>query len=220
MFKSLFSKKDNAPRRDANDPTKLEIGDVIELSDSYGLPEDLRSARFTVKKISSYEFSDGIETEFQLAGASLFTLFLTVEDDDGDVCLNFSRKVDRKKISELFDVDDFSEIFDGSGHLRLKTKNSAGFEGWVAEEYSQTAKEVQAFYYEGWDLRPKPKNNDYEEDEDELRYYEMEGDEGKHYIEIEVWDGGETDISLTLSLPMHQLEGIYPVEKKEDTGGW
>jgi hypothetical protein len=219
MFSSWFGKKQSV-RRDLDDPTKLQEGDVIELSGSFGLPSELRGARFTIHKISTYEFEEGIDVEYQLKGATLFTLFLTVEDNDGDILLKFSRKVERKQVGDIFDLDDFAQIFEGDEPCRLNTKSTTGFENWIADAYIQTCQEVQAFYYEDWDLRKKHQGRDYEEDEEELRYYELKSDDGRHFVEIEVWDGGDTDVSLTLALPAYELEGIYPAEEKQDTGGW
>jgi hypothetical protein len=219
MFSSWFG-KNKTVRRDADDPTKLQVGDVIELSGSYGLPSELRGARFTIHKVSTYEFEEGIDVEFQLKGAALFTLFLSVEDNDGDILLKFSRKVERKQVGEIFDLNDFSQIFESDESCRLNAKKSPEFDNWLSEAYIQTCQEVQAFYYEDWDLRKKNQGRDYEEDEEELRYFELKSDDGRHFIEIEVWDGGETDVSLTLTLPAYELEGIYPAEETQENNGW
>ena len=56
FLKRLFKKQDD--ERQVNSADELKIKDIIVLTDSFALPEELRTQQFQVSAINCYEFKN------------------------------------------------------------------------------------------------------------------------------------------------------------------
>ena len=120
----------------------LTQGDILVMSDSFGLPENLRTKEFQVSAVNSYEFEHNTQTEWVLTGNNDLELYLTLDEDDRTY-LKFSLKILHQDVESLFDLEQFSAIFDEPGNAQIERQNDTGTtSGWSDEIYRQS---VDAF---------------------------------------------------------------------------
>ncbi len=122
FFGSLFGKKET-PVRQLKHPSELQKGDMISLDDSFALPAHLRGQQLRVEAVNTYEYQRSQSTEWVLKGHSGEAIYLGLDEDD-ETWLAFSLKISRAQVDALFDLDDFSAIFDEPGKAELSTKHS------------------------------------------------------------------------------------------------
>jgi len=81
-------------------------------------------------------------------------------------------------------------------------------QNWTATQYRQEIYGEGGYYHKG-DFRNKaiPENED---DGDEFENYLAIDDKRQHTIEAEVYDGGETDIIITIRRPVTDIEDMWP----------
>ena len=135
FLKRLFKKQDD--ERQVNSADELKIKDIIVLTDSFALPEELRTQQFQVSAINCYEFENETQTEWVLQGANNLELFLTIEKDD-QTFLKFALKIQHQDIESLFDLDEFATVFDEPGEAFLERKSDSSLtSGWSSQQYQQ-----------------------------------------------------------------------------------
>ena len=116
FFKNIFKKP--TPERKLNNVKDLTLGDIIVMSDSFGLPAALRAQEFQVSAVNSYEFENKNQIEWVLQGSNDVEFYLTLDVDD-KTYLKFSLKILHQDVETLFDLEQFSEIFDETGQAQL-----------------------------------------------------------------------------------------------------
>ena len=62
----MFGKKEK--QRTLSSAKELNTGDIIVLTDSFALPESLRTQQFQVTSVNSYEYENFTQTEWTLTG--------------------------------------------------------------------------------------------------------------------------------------------------------
>lgn len=214
FLKSLFGNKKEADVvRHLTHPKQLAKGDLVKFK--LFTPAPLAGESFTIDEVNTYDFQSGNETEFVLRGSGKQTLFMTVDESDDEVELRISVKMPRTVVEQLFNLDQFSEIFDAEEPVRLKrTGDPSSFDqqwswltNWTADFYTQNAKSVRGYFHKG-DYRQQTLPNS-ADDADELDYYSLISDDEKRYIEIEVYDG-DTDVMVTRLLEENDIEEMWP----------
>lgn len=211
LIKSFFDKDEEPKGRTLNHPRELNIGDVIVMDDGFDLPAQLRGQQFEVKQVQTTQFEYKQLTGWVLKGVSERPIFLGVEEEDGEAYLAFSIKVERDEVEQIFDLDEFSEIFETEGAAVInKQGDLGGFDNWVAPIYRQTAHEERGYFYEE-DYRGR-KVPDYEGVGEPFNYYCLESDDDDHQVEIEVWQDGDTDVLLTIYRPVADIKEMWPTK--------
>lgn len=212
FFKSLWSRTRKNPESRALDhPRDLQKGDMLQLANHFGLPENLRDKVFKIIGVSTYQFEHEYETSFTLESVGDKKLSFSIESDAGRDTVVFSQSISRRTVEELFDIDEFAEVFDSPDAVTLNTLNDAKIGGWAASQYFQQVKGEKGYYYE----------NDYRtsgppvhEGEGELfEYYLLVDGDDSYGVEIEVYAGGETEVSLTRYLDMEMIGGLWPADQ-------
>ncbi len=209
FLKKIFNKSSNDVRQLTN-VNQLLVDDIIVLTDSFALPESLRCQQFQVSAINSYEFESSTQTEWALKGDNNLTLFLSLEEDD-DIELKFSLKVEHDDIESLFNLDDFSEIFDESPNAFLtRQQDTPTTQGWSSEQYQQSVF-AKVGYFHRKDHRSTALSA-YEGDDcgEQFELYVLYNEEQNKGIDIEVWQDGDTDIFLTFFRPTSDIVDMYP----------
>nr|MBL0710476.1 hypothetical protein [Colwellia sp.] len=146
FFKNVFSKSKQAPRK-LSDVSQLLVGDIIVLTDSFALPESLRNQQLQVASVNTYEFEQNNQIEWTLQGANNRLLFLSLEVDDSTE-LKFSIKLEREDVETLFNLDDFSTIFDEPGQAFLTRQIDNDYtKQWSDEEYQQSTFAKVGFFH-------------------------------------------------------------------------
>ena len=208
FFKRIF-KKDHTERK-VTSAAELRTGDIIVLTDSFGLPEQLRQQEFQVTAVNSYEYEHSVETEWVLTGVNNIELFLSLDVDD-KTYLKFALKITHDDVDTLFDLDDFSAIFDEPGEAFLSRKSdSDASHGWTADEYQQCLF-AKVGYFHRKDHRSENlssyEGKDAGEQFESFRLLNKDQSKG---IDLEVWDDGDTDVFLTLYRPTSDIIDMYP----------
>jgi len=213
MLSSLFGKK-KSEKRVLNHPRDLQAGDLVKFK--LFAPDPLNSGMFEVAGINTYDYKTEKETEFVLKNATGTILFMTVDVDDQETSIQFSRKITRQDVSRLFSLDEFAQIFDvtpdeGQVTLKRQEHDDATFNSWTAPSYVRTEYSSRGYYYEG-DYRQgvTPSNED-----NEFDLYVLTSDDEKYAVSIEVYDDGD-EVSLSLIDDGGLIEEMWPKEAADD----
>lgn len=209
FFKKIFSKSEKEQRK-LTAVNQLLIGDIIQLTDSFALPELLRNQQFQVSSVNCYEYEHNTQTEWTLSGSSNITLFLALEVDDISE-LKFSIKIEHADVESLFDLDEFAEVFDEPGNAFLTKQADTNFtSGWSSDEYQQSVF-GRVGYFHRKDQRSETLS-EYEgkDSGEQFELYNLYNEDQTKGVEIEVWQDGETDVFLTLFRPMSDIVDMFP----------
>ena len=217
FFSRWFSSKDkHSEVRQVSHPKALQIGDVVGFSDSFALPELLRKQSFRIEKINTYQFEHAGYTEFVLLGQSNKQVYLAVFEDDED-WINVSIKVDYDQVSGLFDLEQFSDIFDETTDTELALKNEQhDFANWVSPVYFQRKFAERGYFYNK-DFRPNKPPLEEDDGSEALDYFCLTSTDESFSVEVEVWQDGDTDVLLTLHLPLAEIVDIFPGEASDNS---
>ncbi|NQZ80719.1 MAG: hypothetical protein HRT52_06850 [Colwellia sp.] len=208
FFKRIFKKEEK--QRSLSDVRELKIKDIIVLTDSFGLPEALRNQQFQVSAINCYEFERKTQTEWVLIGSDDIELYLTLDEDD-KTYLKFSLKVNSSEIESLFDLDEFSTVFDEPGNAFLDKKaDNQLTSGWTSSQYQQNIYS-QVGYFHRKDNRSENLSS-YEGNDagEQFELYALLDQDQTRGIDIEVWQDGDTDVFLTLYRPTSDIVDMFP----------
>ena len=211
MFKKIFSKKKEAPRQ-LETPNQLEIGDIVAFKYRELLPEELREKHLEVSKIGTYEYTSGTSKEIVLKDENNHIYFMSLEDNDGDICLCLAKKISRQQVYRLFDEQAFAQLWtDEWAELKVQ-EHPESLAGWLTDGYSQTIKEQQAYYYARncYDKNGLVEDLSAVDDGEELRFHECEGNDDHYGLNIEISDDGSTDVFLQLFCPTDVIAEMWP----------
>ena len=212
FVKGIWSRTRKSPEtRALNHPEDLLIGDMIQLSDSFGLPPRLRNQTFKVIGLSTYQFEHQYETSFTLESVGDKKLSFSIESDAGRDTAVFSQSISRRTVEELFDIDEIAEVFDSPDAVTLNTLNDAKIGGWATAKYFQQVKGEKGYYYENDYRSSGPPVH--EGEGEEFEYYLLVDGDDSYGVEIEVYAGGETEVSLTRYLDMEMIGGLWPADQ-------
>jgi hypothetical protein len=207
LFKAIFSKDDNTEIRNLTHPRDLTIGDIIKFQ--YLPQAELSNRQFEVSTINTYDFEDRALTEFVLKSHNKNSIYLIVDETGDEPFLAISKKIQRTDVEQLFDLDEFSEIFDNEDHTVLNRLNEPeGLQNWTAKKYRQEIYAEGGYFHKG-DFRNKTIPED-ENAGDNFEYYLAIDDSREFVIEAEVYDDGETDVILTLRRPISDIDEMWP----------
>ena len=209
FFKKIFN-KDKDEQRVLNSPADLKLNDIIVLTDSFALPQNLRAKQFQITAVNSYEFENDVQTEWALTDNNGAIIYLSLDQDD-EVFLKFSLKIKQNDVENLFNLDDFSAIFDEPGQAFLKRKSDNDLTGnWTSKQYQQCIF-AQVGYFHRKDHRSEALSSYEGKDAgEEFELYQLLDQEEDYGIDVEVWSDGDTDVSLTLYRPLSDIIDMYP----------
>ena len=209
FFKNVF-KKDSKNVRKLTNVNQLLVDDIIVLTDSFALPESLRSQQFQVSTINSYEFESNTQTEWVLKGENNLALFLSLEEDD-DIELKFSLKIEHDDIESLFNLDDFAEIFDESNNAFLtRQQDTSNTQGWSDEQYQQSIFAKVGYFHRKDHRNENLSAYEGKDSGEQFELYVLYNEEQSKGIDVEVWLDGDTDIFLTFFRPTSDIVDMYP----------
>ncbi len=209
FWKNIFSSQnsDEPSVRELSHPKDLQTGDIIKFK---YLPQSILSnQQFQISDIGTYDFEDRHLTEFKLTGNTDEALFMIVDDSDDETILTISIKINRRMTEEMFDLDQFALVFDGDGHTFLTRKQELqAYRDWTAPSYRQEICAEAGYYYKkDYRHRALPQHQGAG---DPLEYYRLVSDDRQFAIEAEVYEGGETDVLMTLRRPLSDIDEMWP----------
>lgn len=206
MLRKLFGKKKGAEdtRPPLEHPKDLRLGDLLEM----GLcpVPDLSGKTFEVTEVNTVDYGDGLEATFTLV-ADGQKFGLSVESDDEGEQLVFTKLLRRDHVLTVFDGEQFGQVFDEGTNWSSKVMACPpGYAGWLDENsYKETIDAIQGYFQKG-DHRDGPLSSR----EEQFDFYELEGSDHRFTIEIEVYDGDETEVYACRALPFHNIERLWP----------
>lgn len=213
FLRGLFGKKE-APKRVLDHPNKLLKGDMITLDDSFALPAQLRGQQLKVEAIHTYEYQRSQQCEFMLRGHSGKSIFMAYVVED-EAYLSFSYKISRAVVEQLFDLDQFADIFEEPGQANLTPQTlspelSEELGQWVADDYHQV--EYASFgYFHREDYRNlTPPQDDNGQRGEAFESYSLVNAHETHALDIEVYESGDTEVMLTLYRPLSDIRDYWP----------
>ncbi len=208
FFKRIFNKQED--ERTVNSAEELKIKDIIVLTDSFDLPESLRTQQFQVSAINCYEFENDTQTEWVLQGENNLELYLTIEKDD-QTYLKFALKIQHEDVESLFDLDAFATIFDEPGQAFLdKQADSPLTTGWSSSQYQQRTFAKVGYFHRKDNRSESLSSYEGKEAGEQFELYSLLDQEQAHGIDVEVWQDGDTDVFITLYRPTTDIIDIYP----------
>ena len=187
FVKALWSRTKKDPdSRQLDHPGDLLQGDLVTITDSYALPAQLRAGSFKVVAVATYQYEHEFETEFSLEGQDDDRVSLLIEKEDGRERAAFSLSIDRDVVEQLFDPDQFSEIFDEDVQTVLQLQQeSEELAVWTAPVYRQQAGAETGYYYQQDYSGSEPPDEEVEVTA--LYDYELVSDCVDQAVDIEVW---------------------------------
>ncbi|MBD1582393.1 DUF4178 domain-containing protein [Pseudoalteromonas sp. S16_S37] len=208
MF-NLFKKK-TQPTRQLSDPTQLKAGDMLTLIDSFAYPQWLKGQTLRVVAVNTYQYQHSAEYEMVLENNSGQVVFLQIEQEDGEQWANFSIKIQRDDVDEIFTLDEFARIFDEDSLTEITVANKPEqFSQFLATSYKQTEAPFVSYFHEH-DYRGQALPRYEQEGGEPCEMLCLESNDGNHGLNIEIWDGGHTDVSLTLTRPVSDIVELFP----------
>ncbi|NMP32251.1 hypothetical protein HII17_11790 [Thalassotalea sp. M1531] len=188
----------------------LQINDMISMSDSFGLPSLIRDQQFQVTAINCYEFEHKVQTEWVLSGQSDIELYLSLEVDD-KTYLKFSLKIADNDVETLFDLEQFSTVFDEPGNAVLdRLDNSELTLDWSDISYQQQAYAQVGYFHRKDNRNSQLSAYEGKDSGEQFELYTLYNQDENKGIDIEVWQDGDTDVFLTLFRPVTDIVDMYP----------
>jgi len=208
FLKKMFGKEEK--QRTLSSARDLNTGDIIVLTDSFALPESLRTQQFQVTAVNSYEYENVTQTEWTLTGNNDLEIFLSLDVDD-KTYLKFALKIEHQDVESLFDLDEFSTLFDEPGQAFLNRLNDNDkTASWTSEQYQQSVF-AKVGYFHRKDHRSETLSP-YEGkgSGEQFEMYQLLDQDQSRGIEVEVWDDGDTDVFLSIYRPLTDIIDMYP----------
>lgn len=209
FFKSLFAKKQAVPTRSLTHASQLQKSDIFTFGDSFALPQAMRKMQLQVTDINTLEFKHEHYAQIIGQGSAEQLVYLSFPDNPQKL-VKFSLLLPRESVEALFDMDDFSEIFDEPGKARLKPlTQSHNYADMVADEYIQ-----QDFMTTGYLHRQDYRGTtppQYNEDKhgQEFEFYSLQGGQEKRFVDIFIFENGDTDVYLSFLRPANEIAELW-----------
>jgi hypothetical protein len=207
FFKSLFGSGDNEPKaRRLSHPRDLRAGDIIKFR--YIDQSDVSGKEFEVSQINTYIYGDLCYPELVLKDRSGNIIYMMVEEEDGEEYLALSKKVDKAKINDLIAPNDMTAIqAKGNGTSVTVATKPEGFEEWLVDNYREVDDNVRGAFVKG-DARYL--SNEEINRQERFSSHVLEDADGEYALEVEVYETGETELSVTVYQDINEIEEMWP----------
>lgn len=209
FLKSLFAKKKPLTTRTLTTPNELQIDDIFTFADSFSLPNAMRKQQLQVININTIEFKHSHYPQMIAQGSGEQLVYLSFPNN-AQKLVKFSLLLTRQDVEALFDLDEFSEIFEAPGNARLKPLTAQHhYADMLASEYIQ-----QDFMTTGYKHQADYRDNtppQYNEDNHgrEFEFYSLVGDQNKRFIDIFIFENGETEVYLSFLRPANEIAELW-----------
>ncbi len=209
FIKSLFSKKQPLPSRTLNHPGELQIGDIFTFSDSFALPQAMRKQQLEVSEINTVEFKHEHYAQVVGQGSGAQLVYISFPKNPQKF-IKLSLLLTRQEVESLFDLDDFSEIFEAPGSARLKPITAQhNYADMVAPEYIQQDFMTTGYFHHADYRAGTPPQFTDEKHGREFEYYSLEGSQGQRCIDIFIYENGDTDVYLSFFRPANEIAELW-----------
>ena len=208
FLKKIFNKSEQKQRQ-LTQVSQLLIGDIIVLTDSFALPEILRNQQLQITAVNSYEYEQSTQLEWTLQGNNELQIFLSLDVEDSTE-LKFALKIEHGDVETLFDLDNFSEIFDEPGQAFLdRQADNPQTTNWSSEQYQQSVFAKVGYFHRKDHRSESLSAYEGKDSGEQFELYSLYNEDQSKGIDIEVWQDGDTDVFLTLFRPMTDIIDMY-----------
>jgi hypothetical protein len=187
-------KKKERAARSVSSFSDLHVNDLVIFKPREVLPAGISDETLTVEKIGTYDYQGELRSDFTLRHASGQRFSAGYDSDEDTITLG--RKLKRSEVLNIFNEDEFADIFDGGlGQVNLRASAESipdSLQLWIDEAYERSVSEGIAYYYES-DRRDVGVSA-HEDESQQFTYFELEGENDRNSISIEIWSDGETDV--------------------------
>lgn len=204
---SVFSSDSDAKSpRVLTSVNDLKAKDMITLNDSFGLPDSLRGQQLEVQSVNTYDYDGEKEVEWVLKGSTDELIHLSLDDDD-EVFLAFSLAVKKSEVKVLFDLDEFSGIFDNERQFSIeKAGDVPRIASWCSDGYNRDGfSESGTFFKKDY----RHLNGDHLGTGEGFDLYTLVDEKEDKGISIEVWKDGSTDVSVVIYRPLSDIVDFF-----------
>jgi len=209
FLKSLFNKQPVMPARTLNEPNQMLSGDIFCFSDSFALPEVMRKQQLQVNDIITIEFKHEHYVQLIGQGTNDKLVYISFPKNPKNL-IKCSLLLSRAEVETLFDLDNFSDIFEAPGKARLTPLTEQHAYGdMIAAEYIQQDFSISGYIHQADYRDSTPPQLSDQEHGQEFEYYSLEGNEGLRLIEIFIFESGDTDIYLSSLRPISDIAELW-----------
>lgn len=214
FFKKLFGSSNEAPkRRRLSHPRDLRAGDIIKFR--HLDQPDVSGKEFEVSQINTYIYGNLCYPELILKDRTNHIIYMMVEEEDGEEYLALSRKIAKADLNDVIPADEIAKIRSpGTGTTIVPAIQPEGFEPWFVERYKEVDDRVKGTFVKG-DVR-------YLSDEDansqeQFSSHILEDSEGEYALELEIYDTGEMELSVSVYHDINEIEQMWPSNMSENS---
>ncbi len=201
LFKSFFRSDELKSEEGLSHISGLKIDDMIELDNDFSLPNMLRGNTFQVVLRALYEYEGSEETEWVLKGDDGKTIFLSYCSDDGEETVSFGLKLTPIEVENIFDLNQFSTVFDDEHSAELTDITVVeAYSGWLGAKYQRIEYAEPGYYHKSGEVSGQGEPFD---------HFALASDCGNFDLNIEVWDGGETDVSISIKKSLNVIKNYW-----------
>jgi hypothetical protein len=209
FFKSLFAKKQPLPTRSLNHPSELQVDDIFSFSDSFALPQAMRKKQLEVSEINTIEFKHEHYAQIVGRGMSPQPVYISFPKNPQKF-VKYSLLLTRQNVGDLFDLDDFSNIFEAPGSARLTPVTAEHpYADMVAAEYLQQDFMTTGYFHQEDYRDGTPPQFNEERHGREFEFYSLAGDQEQRSIEIFIFENGDTDVYLSFLRPANEITELW-----------
>jgi len=209
FFKSLFSKKQPLATRTLNHASELQQSDIFTFGDSFALPQAMRKMQLQVSDIKTLEFKHEHYAQVIAQGSGDKLVYLSFPANPQKL-IKLSLLLPREDVEALFDMDAFSEIFEPPGKARLRpiTQNHH-YAYMLADEYIQQDFMTTGYIHQQDYRGSTPPQFTENKHGQEFEFYSLQGGQEKRFIEIFIFENGDTDVYLSFLRPANEIAELW-----------
>ncbi len=213
FFKSIFSSEtDEPPARRLEHPKNLQVGDIAKFG--FAAQAAISNQSFVIEDVHSYDLGgeQKRKTVFTTENSDGCLLRLAVVKERQQERLEVAIPLLPDDVQQIFDMDAFIDLLDpetGTHHVLERIAEAEEFDGWVAPVYRQEQGHNAYFYEQDYRGLSLP------EDADEgtaFSYYLLMSDDRNYALEVQVFDGGQTEVYLLVYLAPEKIEELWPAK--------
>ena len=213
LFGKLFG-SDEPTVRSLTTVNELEPGDFLKFG--FNALEGLSNQSLSVDSVATHDLGGESKKKilFELRGSSLRLRLAQIREGRGER-LEIARQIYPDDVESCFDVEAFINLLDpdtGVNHVLKRTGKLPELSGWLGKTYRQEAGHNAYLYPK--DYRHKSMPADATQGS-EHSYYLLVTDDRNYGLEVQVYDGGQTDVWLLVYLDPDTLEEMWPSAQGE-----
>lgn len=212
FFRKILGGKGEAGRpapRVLERPQDLQPGDIVKFG--FTAQQVLSNRSFTVEEVATLDLGGDAckKALFTLAGGH-DRVRLAISNDNAGERLELGLSLLPADVEQIFPLEGFIDLLDpesGVLHTLERIGEPPSFENWTAPVYRQEAGQNAYRYPEDYRHRPMPEDA---EAGRALSYYRLVSDDRCYALEVQVYDGGQTEVSLLAYLAPASIEELWP----------